>query len=125
MTMNRRDYLATIGAVTTLSFAGCSGDDGGDGGPDSQPVVLSNIQHKIESDSLHYLTGEAENVSDTTQQFQVRIDWLDADDVLLGESFTQIRADIEPGQTRMWDSTYYNGDDHGTPDDWEVELHIY
>jgi len=125
--MNRRTYLATASSAVVVGVTGCFSDDpdGGNGDSDEQPVVLSNIEQKTDAETMYYLTGEAENVSDSTQEFQVRVDWFDADDNLLGETFSQVEAEIEAGQTRAWDTTYYDSEDSGEPEDYEVEVHIY
>lgn len=126
--MERRAYLTTIAVAGAGVLAGCSSSEGSDpngGGGDGTQIELSDVEHKIDADTLHYLVGEATNVTDETLQFQVRIDWFDQEDTLLGESFTQVRAAIDAGQTRAWESTYYDADDHGPPDHYEIDVHIY
>ncbi|MCU4718388.1 FxLYD domain-containing protein [Halapricum hydrolyticum] len=128
--VSRRQVIGVVGATAVVSLSGCSDDGDGASGPNGgasnqKRIELSNIEHKTEANVLHYLAGEATNLTDRDLKFQVRIDWFDSDDTLLGESFTQIRADIEAGQTRVWDSTYYNEREHGPPDHYEIEVHIY
>lgn len=124
--MERRTYLTTLAVAGAGVLAGCSSSEGSDGQDDGDTrIELSDVEHNTDADTLHYLTGKAENVTDDALEFQVRIDWFDADDTLLGESFTQVRADIDAGQTRAWESTYYDADDHGPPDHYEIDVHIY
>lgn len=126
--MQRRAILAQLAVVGAGVLAGCSENEGSDGDADDggdTRIELSDVEHKVDAETLHYLVGNATNVTDLDLEFQVRIDWFDADDTLLGESFTQIRAAIDAGQTRAWDSTYYDAEDHGPPDHYELEIHIY
>jgi hypothetical protein len=141
--MHRRRYIATVAAAVTVGCVSEDGDNsngnangagngngdttenGEDGGETEERITVSDVEHRTETEALHYIAGTAHNQSDEDLQFQIRVDWFDENGTLLEETFSQIRADIAAGQSRKWDTTYYNSNDHGPPDDYEMEIHIY
>jgi len=110
--MHRRRYIPTVAAAVTV---GCVSEDGGnsngnangagngngdttengeDGGETEERITVSDVEHRTETEALHYIAGTAHNQSDEDLQFQIRVDWFDENGTLLEEIFSQIRADI-------------------------------
>lgn len=120
--MNRRTFLAT-GAVL---LGGClSGGDEPDADTTESPAVVIVEHERRTKAGMYYIAGVVENTTDDPQEFQVLVTWYDTDDTVLGESFSQTRADIEPGERRMFDTTLYDPSEHGEPDRYTLSVKRY
>lgn len=126
----RRRLLATAGAIC-IGLSGCvttAGPTGGgedsDGGDGGAVVELRGVEHDVTAGSLHSLSGTAENTTDGAVEFQVRVDWLSGDGTILGESFSQVRAELPGGGSREWSTSKYDAGDSSV-EDYEAHVKIY
>lgn len=107
--MNRRNYLATVGAVSTVILAGCSED------PDVGTSDAGDIEAQVnilEHDFNHPEFGggvefevTVENATDETQNINVVIEMYDNDFVIDNRSMW---FDIPPNATSSDDRTLYD-----------------
>lgn len=109
--MNRRGFVVLVSGV----LAGCVSDG------DENPVEIVDHERR-EKAEMYYVAGTVENTSEDAVTFHVLVTWYDPDDTILGESFSQLGADIGPGERRAFDTTLYDPSDHGEPDRYDIEV---
>jgi len=134
--MNRRKLLLGSGVALSTVLAGCSSDEtsdesgngdgngsgngNGDGGEQEQLVEV--LEHEYtRGGTFPSVTGQIENVSgEEVSSVNVNIDFLDEEDVLIGEGLANT-FDLPAG--RVWEfEASYTGDESYRIDDYELEI---
>lgn len=109
--MDRRGFVVLVAGF----LAGCSSGEG------ENPVEVIDHERR-EQAGMYYVAGTAENTGDRTVEFHVLVTWYGDDDTILAESFSQLGAEIDPGERRAFDTTLYDPNDHGEPDRYTIDV---
>jgi len=131
--MQRRKYLATIGAtVGGLALAGCSdstsgdsassnGDNSGNGDGDNQPDVEILSHDLYQEQFTSGVRGTAVNNTDSELSYvEANVTFLDSEGTQIGEGLDNV-SDLAAG--REWEfDCMYTGQDSSRIADYEVEV---
>lgn len=145
--MRRRNFIATIGATSTLAIAGCSsqeserqegsadgssgesssddGSAGNSGGSSEQEQLVELVNHEFYNEGQFSIgvEGTLENVSGEELSYvAVNVYFLDSEGTQIGEGLDNTN-DLAAGRTWEFDATYL--DDEGDRiENYEIETEV-